>query len=417
MKAIVKRSSIEGFFRPPPSKSITHRALVIAGLAKGTSRIIAPSICDDTLATIEALERLGIKTVLEEGKLTIEGGKFTAPKEEIFCRSSGTTLRFMTAVCTLVGKECRLTGSEGLMRRPMEPLLEALRQLGVECYRERLKISVKGKPKSGQVNIRGDISSQFISALLLISPLIEGGVLISSQTEIQSLPYISLTLDVQSKFGVEVKNIENRRFEVFPQEYKATTLTVEGDWSSAAYVLTAAALTGRIIAEGLNLGSLQADKALINLMKKMGARIRIDEKSITVERSPLKPIEFDISNCPDLFPAACVLCSQAGGSSLITGVERLKSKESNRLEAMETCLKSMNIKVEKELNAIRISGSKAHGSRIYPYNDHRIAMACAILGLVAEGQTVIENAECVTKSFPEFWNVISSLNANVQVVE
>ncbi|MGQ9781775.1 MAG: 3-phosphoshikimate 1-carboxyvinyltransferase [Nitrososphaeria archaeon] len=416
MQVVVERSTVEGFLKAPPSKSITHRALVSAGLAKGRSTIFSPSICDDTSATIEALKMLGTRINVTEDKLTVEGNRLAAPKREIFCGLSGTTLRFMTAVSALVGEECRLTGNESLMRRPMEPLLEALRQLGVKCYMNGTKISVKGKPRGGEVSIRGDVSSQFISALLLISPLIEGGTVINSQTEIQSEPYVFLTIDVQSKFGIEVKNTKRGRFEVPPQEYKTTTLNVEGDWSSASYILTAAALTGKVVVEGINLESLQADKAIINLMEKMGAKIKIDKKSITVERAPLKPTEFDVSNCPDLFPAACVLCSQANGISYITGVERLKSKESNRLEAMETCLKNMNVKLEKENDTVKIFGSKASGSKIYPYNDHRIAMAVAILGLTAEGQTIIENAECVTKSYPEFWNVIRSLKANIQVI-
>jgi len=413
--AVVKRSIIEGFFRVPPSKSITHRALVCAGLAKGRSIISSPLICDDTLATIEALRRLGVKIRLTGDKIVVDGGKLKPPKREIFCRSSGTTLRFMTALCSLVGDECRLTGNKSLMGRPMEPLLEALRQLGVECRIEGLTISVRGKPRGGEVNVRGDISSQFISALLLISPQIERETVISSQTKIHSQPYISLTMDVQSKFGAEVKRVGEASFKVLPRQYTPATFEVEGDWSSASYILTAAALAGKVVVEGLNPGSLQADMVIVNLLEEMGATVKREGESMTVVKSPLKPIEFDVSDCPDLFPALSILCSQADGSSLITGIERLVLKESNRVEAMETCLKKMKIKVEREKDAIRIVGSKAYGSKIYPYNDHRIAMACSILGLIAEGQTTIENAECVSKSFPEFWNVMKSLKADVKV--
>jgi 3-phosphoshikimate 1-carboxyvinyltransferase len=415
VQAVVKRSTIEGFFKAPPSKSITHRALICAGLAKGRSIISSPLICDDTLATIEALRRLGVKVWVKGEKIVVDGGELKAPKGEIFCRSSGTTLRFMTAVCSLVGEECRLTGNESLMRRPIEPLLEALRQLGVECRINGMTVSVRGKPRGGEANVRGDVSSQFISALLLISPQIEGETVISSQTKIHSQPYILLTMGVQSKFGAEVKRINEANFKVLPRRYEPATFEVEGDWSSASYILAAAALAGKVIVEGLNPKSLQADKVIVNLIKKMGATVKKERKSMTVEKSPLKPIEFDVSDCPDLFPALSILCSQANGSSLITGIERLKSKESNRIEAMETCLKKMKIKVEREKDAIRIFGSKAYGSRIYPYDDHRIAMACATLALTAEGQTTIEDAECVSKSFPEFWNVMKDLKADVKV--
>lgn len=417
VQVLVRKSEIKGNFRAPPSKSVTHRALVCSGLAEGRSLLLSPLFCDDTLATMDGLKRLGVIFNIRKGRLIVDGGKLKKPEKEIFCGASGTTLRFMTAVCSLVGEECKLTGDENLMRRPMEPLLDTLRYLGVECYQKDMMIFVKGKPKGGEVNIKSNVSSQFISALLLISPIIEKEVFINSLIKVQSEPYIFLTLDVQKKFGVDVKNFGNKRFEVLPQKYIPSTFKIEGDWSSASYILTAGAVSGEVTVYGLNLKSLQADKALIDVMKIMGIKVEIYDDLITVRKSSLKSIKFDVSDCPDLFLPLCVLCAQADGMSEITGINRLKFKESDRVEAMRRCLKKMHVKTEIEDNVFKIFGSKISGATIDPYDDHRIAMASTILSLTAEGKTIITNAECVNKSFPTFWNVINSLNVNMEVIE
>jgi len=412
----VRKSEIEGNFDAPPSKSVTHRALICSGLTEGKSILLSPLICNDTLATIDGLRRLGIILDIKEDKLIVDGGKLKKPEKEIYCGASGTTLRFMTAVCSLIEEECKLTGDKNLMTRPMKSLLDALRHLGVECYQKDMIISVKGKPKGGEVDIRSDVSSQFISALLLISPLIEQGVIINSLTKVRSEPYVFLTLDVQKKFGIDVKSFENVRFKVLPQKYRPTAFKVEGDWSSASYILAAAAVSGKVTVNGLDLKSLQADKAIIEAMEMMCVKVETHKKSITVRKSLLKPIKFDVSDCPDLFLPLCVLCSQADGVSEIAGIDRLKFKESDRVEVMKRCLEKMHVRTEIEGSSIKIFGSKIVGATIDPYGDHRIAMASAILGLTAEGQTIIKDAECVSKSFPTFWNVINSLNVHMQVI-
>ncbi|MCX8188950.1 MAG: 3-phosphoshikimate 1-carboxyvinyltransferase [Nitrososphaeria archaeon] len=413
MNTIIRKSEVSGILRAPPSKSITHRALVCSSLANGKSIIITPLLCDDTEATIDALQLLGINIIKKENKIFVEGNTLKQPEREIFCRNSGTTLRFITAIASLVGEECRITGSSSLMQRPIEPLLNALRSLGVRCGKNGDIIYVKGKPVGGEVNIEGNISSQFISAMLLIAPIIREKVLIKC-SNIESKPYIDLTIDVQKKFGVEVK--ESNMFEIFPQEYRSTKFEVEGDWSSASNILVAGTLCGKVRVEGLNLKSLQADKKIFEILRNMDAKIWAGENMITAERSSLEPIEVDISDCPDLFPPLCTLCSQAKGTSIIYGVKRLKFKESNRLYVMKENLERMNIRCEVGENFFKIFGSKAFGAKIEPYNDHRVAMALATLALVAEGETTILDAKCVEKSFPEFWKVMMNLGANIRVI-
>lgn len=406
-------SEVRGSLGAPPSKSVTHRALVCSSLAEGKSLITSPLLCDDTEATIEALQLLGINMIMEEDKIFVEGNILKKPEREIFCRNSGTTLRFITAVSSLVGEECKITGSSSLMRRPIEPLLEALRSLGVRCQKIGNTIYVKGKPVGGNVNIEGNISSQFISALLLISPMIGENVLIRCNN-IESKPYINLTVDIQKKFGAKV--LWSNGFEIFPQKYRPIKFGVEGDWSSASNILVAGALCGKVKVKGLNLESMQADRKIVGVLEAMGAKVWANENIVMVEKSSLESIEFDISDCPDLFPPLCVLCSQAEGESIIYGVERLKFKESNRLYVMKENLERMGIRSKVGENFFKIFGSKAYGAKIDPANDHRIAMALATLALVAKGETIISNAECVRKSFPEFWKVMIGLGANVRVI-
>ncbi len=413
LKALIGKGEVSGSLKAPPSKSVTHRALVCSSLAEGKSLIISPLLCDDTEATIEALQLLGINMLKEEDKIFVEGNILKKPEREIFCRNSGTTLRFITAVASLVGEECKITGSSSLMQRPIEPLLEALRSLGVKCQKIGDTISVKGKPVGGEVKIEGNISSQFISALLLISPMIEKNVSIRCDN-IESKPYVNLTVDIQRKFGVKVSWANG--FEMFPQKYVPTKFEVEGDWSSASNILVAGALCGKVEVEGLNLESMQADRKIVEVLKAMGAKVWANGNMVMVEKSSLEPIEFDISDCPDLFPPLCVLCSQAKGKSIIYGVKRLKFKESNRVYVMKENLERMGIRSEVGENFFKIFGSKAYGAKIDPANDHRIAMALATLALVAEGETTMLSAECVRKSFPEFWKVMIGLGANVKVI-
>lgn len=416
MQVKVGKSEMEGNFQAPPSKSVTHRALVCAGLADGRSTLRSPLLCDDTRATIEGLRRLGVVLDVKEDELIEEGGRLKRPQREIFCGASGTTLRFLTAVCCLVGEECKLTGYKSLMERPINPLIDALKHLGVECYQKNMTLFVKGKPKCGEVDVIGDVSSQFVSALLLIAPLIEHGAIIKSVTEVRSEPYVFLTLNVQKKFGVEVENFGDLRFEVPSQRYRPTTFKVEGDWSSASYFLVAGAVTGKVTVSGLDLKSIQADRVIIDVMKMMEIRVETQGETITVRKSVPKPIKFDVSDCPDLFLPLCVLCAKADGVSEITGIGRLKFKESNRVKTMVKCLEKMRIKTIIEDGSLKIFGSKPIGAKINPFNDHRVAMASTILGLTAEGQTVITNAECVNKSFPNFWRAIKGLNTNLEEV-
>jgi len=416
MRVTIRKSEIGGKIFAPSSKSYTHRILVCSALANGKSNIISPLICDDTERTAKVLEELGVKINKGSNFWKVYGGSLKTPKSKLFCGESGTTMRFMIAICSLVDGKCELTGGPLLSRRPIEPLLDGLKQLGVDCFCKRDSVIVKGRLKGGLVRIPGNISSQFISALLLIAPLAEKDVTIELTTELESKPYVLMTTDTQRKFGVRIKASQDlKNFQIKKQRYKPANVNVEGDWSSAAFLLAAGAVAGNVEVKNLNPRSLQADKEILNVLKKMGTSIIERNDSVIVEKSKLNAIEIDVSNCPDLFPVICVLCSLAKGKSVITGTQRLSMKESDRVVAMKEGLKKMGIKVRKVGDRIMIKGSIPNETVVNPKNDHRIAMAFAILGLVVDGKTTIQNAECVSKSFPGFWDAIRHLGANINM--
>ena len=418
MNATIRESQIEGKVCSPSSKSYTHRALICSALAKGRSRILSPLISDDTMRTLEALRMVGANIKTENGSWKVEGGELHAPKRSLFCGDSGTTMRFMTAVCSLLEGESILTGRESLLRRPIWPLVDALNQLGAECSCNNKfpPVRVRGRLKGGCVAIPGNISSQFVSALLLVGPLAEDGMNIKLTTHLESAPYVLMTVDTQSKFGVNVEcSNDLREFSIKRQDYIGREYKIEGDWSSAAFFLAAGAVAGKVEVSNLNLRSVQGDRQILSILKRMGAEIIRKGKSVVVKKSVLRAIDVDVSQCPDLFPIISVLCSIAKGRSKVTGISRLRMKECDRVAAMREGLIKMGIRVIERNDSILIEGSRAVGASIDPRHDHRIAMAFGIMGLVAHGETKIRDAECVSKSFPEFWNVMKDLKASINI--
>ena len=417
MKVSIHKGGVKGTVKAPSSKSYTIRGLMCAALAKGKSEIIHPLISDDTEAARDVLSKVGINIDKKGDIWQVTGGNFRKPDTDLFCCESAATLRFMTAICSVIPGKCRLTSAPSLSKRPIKPLLQALRQLGVNClYQEKgtLVIVEGGRLKGGVTELPGDISSQFVSALLIISPLADEGVKIRLTTPLESKPFILMTLECLEKFGIEVKASEDlRKFEVLKQPYKPTRYSVEGDWSSASYFLALGALSGEVEVENLNPESLQGDKVILNLLRDMGVSVEINKNSVRVRRSKLNAIQADLSNCIDLLPTMGVLASAADGVSQFVGIERARLKESNRVAALRQGLEGMGIKVTEESHRLTVTGSQPKGSAIDSKNDHRIAMAFSILGSVA-GETIINDAECVSKTYPEFWDALKSIGGEVE---
>ncbi|MFC2071893.1 3-phosphoshikimate 1-carboxyvinyltransferase [Chloroflexota bacterium] len=417
MRASINKSEIAGKVSAPPSKSYTIRGLMCAALAGGESEIICPLGSDDTEASLDVLSKVGVGVLQQKDSWQVRGGNFSAPNTDLFCRESAATLRFMTAICSLIPNECRLTSAPSLAARPIEPLLQALRQLGVDCHQdEKESVVVKGgRLRGGVTELPGNISSQFVSALLFISPFAEEGVKIRLTTPLESQPFVLMTLECLKRFGIEVSCSKDlREFEALKQRYEPTKYRVEGDWSSASYLLALGAMCGEVKVENLAPESLQGDKAIFDFLKDMGASVNVGKNSITVSRSRLKAIRANLSDCIDLLPTVAVLAAAADGISEFTGIERARLKESNRVSALREGLEGMGIKVIEERDRLVITGSPARGSVIDTRGDHRIAMAFSLL-VSAVGGTVINDAECVSKTYPEFWDTLKKLGGKVKL--
>lgn len=377
----------------------------------------SPLLCDDTRATSDALSKVGVTTKWNDGTAYVARfGEFKKPTEMIFCGESGTTLRFMTAICAVTSHEVRISGGPSLLRRPVKDLALALHKLGAECLSNQgyPPVRVRGPIKGGSVEIPGNVSSQYVSALLLAAPLAEGPLEVGISGRLESKPYVQMTLDMQGKFGVRVDAADDlTRFRVAHETYHPSVVQIEGDWSSAASLIAGAAITGeKVKVCGLAKESLQPDRDILRILKQMNAHISQDSESVTIEKSPLEPVEVDVSDCPDLFPAVCALCATSGGASTIKGIQRLRAKESNRVQAMSDGLKRMGISTQESEDLLAICGGRLGKAVIDPHHDHRIAMAFATLGLCV-GEVTIVDADCVAKSYPSFWSDLQSLGAEV----
>jgi 3-phosphoshikimate 1-carboxyvinyltransferase len=389
-----------------------------AALAKGESEIIHPLIADDTQAAINVLQQVGIHVHQMTDRWQVNGGSFHKPDTELFCGESAATLRFMTAICSLIPGECRLTAGPSLSKRPVKPLVQALQQLGVNCscHGDVAPVTVNGgRLRGGTAELPGNISSQFVSALLLISPFAEEAVKIKLTTPLESKPFVMMTLDCLERFGIKVKvSPDFREFEAGNQRYKPTQYQVEGDWSAASYLLALGTVAGEVTVENINPASQQGDKIMLDFLRDMGVSVETDRDSVTVRKSRLKAIRADLSDCIDLLPTMGVLATVADGVSEFVGIERARIKESDRVATVREELVKMGIRVEEQRNSLTITGSSPKGAVINPRDDHRVAMAFSIVGLLTD-KTIISNAECVAKTFPRFWDILISLGGKVEI--
>jgi len=418
MKASISKSEIKGRVIAPPSKSYTIRGLMCAALTGGKSEILHPLNSDDTQAALDVLSKVGIHVNQKEDSWQVTGGNFHEPDTDLFCNESAATLRFMTAICSLIPGKSRLTARPSLSQRPIEPLLQALRQLGVDCHQDKKSAAVVvngGSLVSGATELPGNVSSQFVSALLFIAPFAEEGLRIRLTTPLESRSFVLMTLECLEKFGIKVEcSPDFREFEVLKQTYKPANFRVEGDWSSASYLLALGAVCGEVAVENLNPESLQGDKVILDFLRDMGASVVVNKNSVTVRRSRLNGIKADLSNCIDLLPTMAVLAAATDGVSELSGIERARLKESDRVSALKEGLDRIGIKVKEERNKLTITGSEPKGSVIDSKGDHRIAMAFSILGSLAGG-IIINNAECVSKTYPEFWDKLKSIGGEVKI--
>ena len=425
MKVSVSTSNINGEVFAPPSKSYTHRAITIAALSHDCV-IHRPLMSADTLATIRASEALGANIETFEDRIHVKGvnGKPHIPNNVIDVANSGTTLRFMTAVSALTSGVTVLTGDSSIRNRPNQPLLDVLNKLGVEAYSTRANgcapLVVRGGLKGAITTIDGSISSQFISALLIACPLTTKSTTLSIKGEMKSKPYVDVTMELIEKAGAEILVEEGTTIKfIIPanQKYDLKEYTVPGDFSSASYLLAAAAMTGSTVTIKNLFPSKQGDVEIIDVLERMGAEISWDKETgvAKITGNGLKATVFDAGATPDLVPTIAVLAACAEGTTVIENAEHVRYKETDRLHAMALELSKMGITVREEPDQLIITGGKLRGAELHGWHDHRIVMALTIAGMVA-GDTVIDTAESVDISFPNFFDEMKKLGAAVELI-
>ena len=422
---IRKTERLRGEVCAPPSKSYTQRMLIAAFLSQGVSKISGPLFSDDTEATLRAVKALGAEVDVAKGCWTASGtASLKGASEPIDCGESGATLRFMIPVAALAAEPSVFLLGKSLEQRPIEPLLQSLKQLGVDTSIRKAGgksyIQVKGGGiHGGKTSIRGDVSSQFISGLMFACPKAQEDTVINVTTPLESKGYVQMTLEVLAKHGVEVIISEDfRTIRIRSgQTYTPYDDRVPGDFSSAAFLLAGAAITrSKLTFTNLDYSLVQGDKIVIGILKQMGVQGKVCTERIEIEGKEhlLNPLNLNAKETPDLVPVCAALACYADGTSKIHGVQRLRIKESNRLQSLFLELKKMGADINVDEDSLSVKGPcYLHGEEINPHNDHRIAMACAVAALRAEGKTIIHNAECVKKSYPTFFIDLSSLGANV----
>lgn len=419
MKCVFK-SIINGRVSAPPSKSMMQRAVAAGLLAVGTSTISNPSYCDDGLASIRAAQALGASVEKAGNNVVIEsnGRENKLISEMIDCGESGLSIRMFTPIASVYCRQITLTGTGSMLERPVGMVEAPLKALGVQCNARNGKppITVQGPLKGGKAVVDGSTSSQFVTGLLLALPACERDSKLNVEN-LASKQYVGMTLQAMHDFGVDVHNDDFKEFTIKGgQEYKPAKYLVEGDWSGASFILVAGAIAGSegVEVKGLNLDSLQPDKAILEVLKRAGAKIIEHDNTLTVMPGELNAFAFDASNSPDLFPPLAALACACNGVSVIHGTERLKHKESDRAAALASELAKIGAGIRVQGNDMIIEGRKLSGGEVESHSDHRIAMACSVAGLICNNKVVVSGEQSINKSYPNFYEHLTVLGARVE---
>lgn len=415
MKRYVYPSEIKGIIKAPSSKSAMQRSIAAALLADGESILVNPTFCDDSLAAMRVAEGLGARIKKKSDCVIINGG-LKPVSETLNCGESGLCIRMFTPVAALTGSELTLTGEKSLSERPVSAIEGPLRELGafISSNSGKLPIKVSGQLEGGTAEVDGSVSSQFLTGLLLALPLCEKDSFLKVK-DLKSREYIDLTINVLKRFSVEIENREYREFFVRGnQKFIPGIIDIEGDWSGAAFLLCAGAIAGDITVTGISMDSAQPDRNVVTALRKAGADIKSFSDTVEIKKSELNGFEFDASECPDLFPPLAALAVYSNGETVIHGAERLKHKESDRGITIKTEIEKLGAVVDLHHDCMVIKGSPIHGAEVESHGDHRIAMMCAIAALRADSPVLINGAECVSKSYNDFFDHLKKLGVTVK---
>jgi len=415
----VQRSHLSGEVFAPPSKSYTHRAILITSLGPGGS-IKRPLLSADTRATISASQAFGAEIDIDEDvKIKGVADRPRTPEDVIDVLNSGTTLRFCSAVAALT-EGAVLTGDASIRSRPNGPLLSSLSDLGAQAFSIRnngkAPLVVRGRMKGGTARLDGSVSSQFLSALLISAPLAEEETRIVIQGELKSRPYAEMTLDMLAEAGIRIEPGEQEFLVPGNQSFGLKGYTIPGDFSSASYPMAAAAVTGSEVTVKGVLPSRQGDSAIIDILRRMGAEVSWDREKgdLRVRGGELQAVDVDAGRTPDLVPTIAVLGALARGKTTVFNAEHVRHKETDRLHAMAVELSRMGADIKERPDGLEITGGVLHGAKVHGHHDHRIVMALAVAGLVA-GDTEIDTAESVDVSYPGFFSQMKSLGAEMEI--
>lgn len=441
MKVTIHPSKLNGIVRAPASKSSMQRACAIALLKNGETSIYNPGHSNDDLAAMEIIQILGAEVSFQGDDLKIKSTGFPFTDHQapltINCGESGLGIRMFAPIAALSDKKISITGSGSLLTRPMDFFDEIFPQLGIKVKSNngKLPIEIQGPLQPASIEVDGSLSSQFLTGLLLAygaSLNTSAGETSDSESSnvtvkvknLKSKPYIDLTLDVMKKFGLKVPENKNYEEFIFHREPTLDSLLttlhyiVEGDWSGGAFLLVAGAIAGPLTVRGLDLTSTQADKGIVDALMAANAGIAVEAKGIKIHPTLLTGFNFDATNCPDLFPPLVALAAYCKGVTTIKGVSRLAHKESNRAITLQEEFGKMGVKIDLSEDKMVIHGGEGvKGATVHSRHDHRIAMACAVAALKADGNTIIEEADAIKKSYPDFYNDLKSIGANVSLPE
>ena len=407
----------EGKVSPPPSKSHTHRAIIMSALSEGRCEVSSPLISFDTRATMDAVRAMGAVVTEREGSVTVECESIHAPDRTIDVMNSGTTMRLMTGISSLFPDKVVLTGDSSIQKRPMGPLLDSLSAAGVECSSNGGKppVEVRGPITGSELVIDGGVSSQFVSSLIMSSPLTGRPTDVRITGHLVSKPYIDITTSMMGKFGVEVTE-EGNVFHAEPQHYRPTDYRVPADFSSSAFPLVAGGIAGRVTARGMDMSDPQGDRKIIDVLKEAGCDVEVSGDEVTCSNTGrLEGAEIDMGDIPDLFPVVAVLLSTAKGRSRLYGAPHLRFKESDRIALTENMLRTLGADIRGTEDGCVIEGvERLHGGRIEHNGDHRMMMAAAVASLVSDGPVSMENDACWNVSYPGFPEQMRSIGMDIE---
>ncbi|MEG0371096.1 MAG: 3-phosphoshikimate 1-carboxyvinyltransferase [Clostridium sp.] len=416
-KVQITPRKLSGTVTIPPSKSLSHRAIICAALASGESRVNNLIFSKDIIATSKAMESLGVKMKFNKTSIDIVGNdNLKLINSEIDCNESGSTLRFIIPIALLTSNEVTFTGKGRLTTRPLTTYYNIFDKEGIEYdTREGLPLKAKGSLKPSTYDVEGNISSQFITGLMFTLPCLNGDSTIKIIGELESKGYVDLTIDVLRQYGINIINNNYSEFKIKGnQKYKVQDYRVEGDYSQVAFFIVAGLLGGEITCLDMKQDSLQGDRAIIDIVRLMGGRVDVMQDRIIVYPSKTHGAIIDASQCPDLVPIVATLAALSEGETRIINAQRVRIKESDRLEAMRCELNKIGADVSETEDGLIIQGKKTlNGGTVSGWNDHRIVMAMAMASIRCTSDMIIEGSNAITKSYPTFFEDFRKLGGEV----